>query len=427
MAYRQGGALISESVVPDSPLLTSGRIYVEVSPGGNVNTAVAIVNPNPDDVTISFHLTNLDGNVFQAGSFTLRGAGASCEGGALCSQLSGFLDQYPFSSGSNVQGTLTFTSSAPVSVSALRSFYNERSPRELMTTPLPLIDLSVSARERIQVIPYFSVGSGMTTQVMLVNSTGIPLWGTIQFLDPSGAPGEVFIDGAPGNSAIYFVAPNSARKIVVTGSPEIMESGSVWLQPAGDGVAPVSHAILTYKPGPFTIYEASVPSTMGASFRMYAEFSPFAAVSIANATGVAGEAVFSITGFDGALLATSLPVALPRNGQALRSLNDLFPDLAGATLHGVLRVTTELTCISVVGLQGRVNDRLPVADVLFAGIPPTLEYGYSGHADHFFPQIANGQGFTTEFILFSGTSGQSAEGTIQFFKPDGTPLSVPVR
>lgn len=427
LGYRQGGALISETVVPDSPLLISGRIYVEVSPGGDVNTAVAIVNPNAQDVTISFQLTDIDGNIFQAGAFTLKSAGTPCAGGTLCSQLTAFIDQYPFSSGWNGYGTLTFTSSAPVSVSALRRFYNERSPREFITTPLKLVDLSATSPQRTQVIPYFSAGSGMTTQLILVNPESAPLWGTIQFVGPSGVPTDVLINGAPGNSTVYSVAANSSRKFVVSALSQNLESGSVWLRPAGGEATPVSQAILSYKPGPFTIYETSVSPAMGGAFRMYAEFSPMAAVSVANATGVAGEVVFSLTGFDGAPLATSRPLALPPSGQTLRFLNDLFPSLAGATFRGVLRVTTDLSIISVVGLRGRVNDRQPISDVLFAGIPATLEYGYAGSADRYFPQIANGDGFTTEFILFSGVSGQSSEGSIEFFGPDGTPMSLPVR
>src|SRR5688572_16685605 len=41
---RQGGILVTEAGVPDSPLITSGRIYAEVSADGSVNTGVAMVN-----------------------------------------------------------------------------------------------------------------------------------------------------------------------------------------------------------------------------------------------------------------------------------------------------------------------------------------------------------------------------------------------
>src|SRR4029079_4775582 len=42
--FRQGGNLISETAVPASAAVTSGRIFAEV--GGPVNTGIAIANPN---------------------------------------------------------------------------------------------------------------------------------------------------------------------------------------------------------------------------------------------------------------------------------------------------------------------------------------------------------------------------------------------
>jgi hypothetical protein len=46
-------------------------------------------------------------------------------------------------------------------------------------------------------------------------------------------------------------------------------------------------------------------------------------------------------------------------------------------------------------------------------IPPTI-----GESD--FPHIANGGGFTTQFILFSGSPGQTSLGNLNFIKSDGS-------
>ena len=40
-----------------------------------------------------------------------------------------------------------------------------------------------------------------------------------------------------------------------------------------------------------------------------------------------------------------------------------------------------------------------------------------------FPHIVNGGGFTTEFILYSGPAGQSANGYLRFFRDDATSLN----
>jgi len=39
-----------------------------------------------------------------------------------------------------------------------------------------------------------------------------------------------------------------------------------------------------------------------------------------------------------------------------------------------------------------------------------------------FPHIVDGQGWTTQFVLFSGVAGQSTSGTLRFFSTDGVPL-----
>src|SRR5262245_6863109 len=51
---RAGGIVLSETTVPTSPLVTdtANGFFVEV--GGNLNTGVAIANPNSQAATISF-------------------------------------------------------------------------------------------------------------------------------------------------------------------------------------------------------------------------------------------------------------------------------------------------------------------------------------------------------------------------------------
>src|SRR5206468_2202598 len=99
--------------VPDSPLITSGRIYVEVSaPTAVVNTGLAIANPSAQAATITFVLVDLTGAVVKTGSRSVNPR----------SQVAEFLTEAPYLSGNGFQGTLTFTSTVPVGVIALRSF-----------------------------------------------------------------------------------------------------------------------------------------------------------------------------------------------------------------------------------------------------------------------------------------------------------------
>ena len=125
--YRQGGVLVSEASVKASPTIQSGRIYAEVN--GQVNTGLAIANPGDDDALLSFYFTNQDGTIFGSGSTTISAR----------SQITKFLDQVPFNSGSSMSGSFTFTSSVPIGVTALRGFTNQRS--EFLMTTLPVIAL----------------------------------------------------------------------------------------------------------------------------------------------------------------------------------------------------------------------------------------------------------------------------------------------
>lgn len=429
--YWQGSTLVSETLVPSASLLTSGRIYAEVSADGLLSTAIAMANPNSEDATIDFELRNAYGSVFQMGKFTLKGAGASCESGTFCNHMATFIDQYPFFSGP-IQGTLTFTSSVPVSVIALRAHYNERTPRDFLMSPLPVVDLSVGPQEGPQVIPLFSTGGGMTTQILLVNPTGTPLDGSIQFLDAAGVPKEVTVDAELSTTFGYYVAPNSSTKLLVAGSETNTESGSVRVVPGGVGVSPVSLAVLIHKPGDFTVSEASVPATMGTAFRLYTEFSVLpqvlSGVAIANTTGVAGTVTLTLTRHDGEFVATSEPLPLSPYGQIMGFTDQLFPGLATDTMRALLRITTDLPGISAVGLRGRVNDRLPAPDLLLSTVPPVWENGLPGSEDGFFPLLVNGQGFRTRMILYSGTSGQESRGNMQTFaQPNGSPLHLPLQ
>src|SRR5262249_44562831 len=140
-------------------------------------------------------------------------------------------------------------------------------------TTLPVIDLSVGAVPGVQVIPHFAVGSGMTTQIVLVNSTGNAMNGTLQFLDPLGGSAVVRIDSYLRSSLSYSVAPNSYQKIVVTGGQLATQTGSVRVAPTDGGPAPVPFVILGAKNGDVTVSESAIPVTMGTAFRMYAQLS----------------------------------------------------------------------------------------------------------------------------------------------------------
>ena len=207
---RQDGVLIAEAGVPATEPVQEGRIFAEVD--GPVNTGLAIANPNDVLATIRFYFTDTSGTRFAEGSFEL---GAH-------QQTAKFLDQAPFNGGPSVLGTLTFTSSLPVAVVALRGFTNEAG--EFLMTTLPVAPL-VSASSDPVYFPHFADGSGWATQVVLVNPTDRTITGAVAFRgkgSDTAAAAPVILtldDGRTGSNFDYSIAPRSVKRFTTSNPP----------------------------------------------------------------------------------------------------------------------------------------------------------------------------------------------------------------
>jgi len=411
--FRQNNILVSETGVPASLPLTSGRIYAEVA--GAVDTGLAIANPNNSTATINFFFTDTAGNDLGSGSTTI----------AANRQLAKFLDQAPFNGPPSFQGTFTFTSDVPVGVIALRGLTNERS--EFLMSTLPVIDTTAPPGSGTVVVPHFADGGGWVTQIFLVNPTGNPMTGNVQFTNPDGAAANVTIEGQTDSTFAYTVAGRSSQKLRTAGATSTTTSGSVRVVPNGGGSAPTPLVLFSYKPAMITVSEAGVPVTSGTAFRMYVESSGAgniqSGIAVANTSSSPATVTFDLSTLSGATAGVA-PVTLnmPGSGQAAKVLSDIFPSL-GSSFRGVLRITTTASGLSVVGLRTRVNER---GDFLITTTPPTVESGPASPREWLFPHLADGGGYTTQFILFSGTAGQSSSGTLGFFDQSGQSSTLTV-
>jgi hypothetical protein len=407
---RQGGILVNEAGVPAQPLISRGLIYAEVSADGLLNTGLALANPSPTEASISFIIRDTSGLTIRSGTTAV----------AANSQLVAFINEAPFSSGNGIQGSFEFISSIPVAMIALRGFFNERSPSEFLMTTLPVVNPALGAGSGTQVVPHFAAGGGWSTYLLLVNPTDVEQTGSIQVLDSLGAAQTVVIDGVAGSTTSYTVRPLSSRRIVVTGAAGLVY-GPIRVIPAGGGPVPVPLVVFSYRDGPITVSEAGVPVTMGTAFRMYVEQSPSLqiapGIAIGNATSTAGSVTLSLTSLDGATVLGTSQQALPAAGQVVAFFEQLMPSLAGQSVQGILRITTDLASISVVGLRGRTNER---GHFLMTTTPPSLEGDFPTSAERSFPHLVDGGGWTTQFILFSGTTAQTSGGTLTFVRTGGT-------
>ena len=348
-------------------------------------------------------------------------------------QTARFLNETPFNGGSSILGTFTFTSSLPVAAVALRAFTNEAG--EFLMTTLPVAPLSSTASDTVY-FPHFADGNGWATQVVLVNPTDRTITGTVRFLGPgsdtaAAAPTILTLDdGRTGSDFAYSIPPRSAQRFTTANPPGGLAVGSVRATPDRGNTAPAGLVVFSFAPGEKTLSEAGVPALpKGSAFRVYVEAfgMPGQAGSIRSGLAISNTAVTSntvtleVTGLDGTLAAPPAMRSLPPSGQVARFIDEIFESLP-ENFAGVLRVTSTAD-VTIVGLRLRYNNR---GELKMTTTSPSNEMDPSTSQDRFFAQLADSGGWSTQFILFSGSPGQTAAGMIRFTGQDGQPLELSV-
>jgi hypothetical protein len=400
--YRQGGFLISEAGVPSSPLITRGRIYGQTS--ALVRSGLAIANPNADPVTLSFTFTDESGRDVYSNSASIPAYG----------QISAFLNEAPFNGPASFSGSFTFISSKSVAVVALRGVTNERA--DFLITTLPVADLNSTRLTTPTVFPHFADGAGWTTTITLVNPTDNAISGTLQFVDPAGAP---------VSSLSYSIAARSAGQFPTNGSGDVVRTGAVRVTPASNDVAPAGSLVFSYRKGGIRLTEAGVAAMpAGTAFRAYVESGDGiqSGIAITNNSTNSANVRLELINLSGASVSATT-VSLPANAQLSKFLNELpgFQTL-NSPIQGLLRITST-SPITVVGLRSRTNER---GDFLITTTPPISE-GASPTPELFFPHFVDSGGYTTQFILFTSGSRDSVKGAIRFFSTSGQPLNLKLK
>ena len=411
--------LISEAGVPAAGTVLAGRIFAEVN--GPVNTGLAIANPNDVLASIDFYFTDTTGTRFPSGSFELP----------AYEQIAKFLNQEPFNEtlpdGSPVLGTFTLESSVPIAVTALRGFTNEAG--EFLMTTLPVAPLSSASSDTVY-FPHFAAGGGWATQVILVNPTDSTITGTVGFLEPGSgtiAASPVILtldDGSTRSDFDYSIPPRSSQRFTTSNPLGRVSSGSVRATPIGGTAAPSGLVIFSFASGGKTISEAGVPALpKGSAFRVYVEASGMpgqagsirSGLAITNAAATPSTVTLEVTHLDGSLAVPATTLALPPSGQIARFLDEIIslPD----NFSGVLRVTSTGD-VAMVALRLRVNER---GELKMTTTSPSNEMDPSTSEDRFFAHLAESVGWSTQFILFSGTAGQNSSGTLGLTNASGEP------
>ena len=99
----------------------------------------------------------------------------------------------------------------------------------------------------------------------------------------------------------------------------------------------------------------------------------------------------------------------------------MFPALS--EFEGVLRISSAVP-VTVTALRGRYNER---SDFLITTTPPVSEMISPSGSEMFFPEFADGGGYTTQFVVLSNVPGRSLSGTIRVFTQTGADLTLSLR
>jgi hypothetical protein len=286
---------------------------------------------------------------------------------------------------------------------------------------IPVVDTAAAPPSGAVIVPHFAYGIEWTTQILLVNSTGQMLSGAVESRDD---------DGNVTATTTYVIPANASKKLKFAGLDATR--GSMRVLPRDGTVAPIPVAILSYRPrGEITVSETGIPASSGTAFRTYVESSGSAGLAGSIQSGVAVTnnssspvtVKLELSQLDGS--ATELPAVvrtIPGFGHIAQFVAELFPTLP-QPFQGVLRISSASSEISVVGLRSRYNER---NDFLMTTTPPVRESDVANVNELVLPHLADGAGYTTQFVIFSGSGSPISSGSLLLMQNSGQPLDIPL-
>jgi hypothetical protein len=216
------------------------------------------------------------------------------------------------------------------------------------------------------------------------------------------------------------------------GTAPFVQVGSIRIIPSANSSAPSGFSIFSLTSNGVTVTEATVAAQIPSSaFRMFVDTATTVlppmtvsnAIVITNPSPTAATVTFELTTAFGALVGQGFvsTLTVAPFGHVARFVEELFP-FPISPFQGVLRITAGTSQVLVTGFRTRRNER---GDFLITTIPVTNELLPAPLGELVFPQVVFLGGFTSQFVLFSGTTYQSGLGTVRFFTQNGLPLILP--
>ena len=429
ISYRRNGATVSEAGVPASPPTASARFFVDYRtdttlPGSDtkvdIYTGFAVVNRGNGPASVSFILRDPEGQIISRGTGSLdKDAHLAAYFNQLPDIVPGFSIDPSFPNSIHF-GTLELSSDQPLSVLALRLPTNQRG--EMLMTSIPIADLARPSTAGPIYFPQLADGAGYSTTVVLLNTSGTVETGVLHLFANDGSPLVVRqVNGSSASSFAYSIPPGGVYVLQTDASPQDVQTGWAELIPDGGTITPEGAGILQFSQNGVLVTETGVPSVAPTTHaRIFLDTS--GGRNTGTAIGNPGNAPLNISlqafQMDGSTQAGAAngPIAVGAKGHAASFVDQLISGLPSG-FQGVLDITGDspfaaITCRSLVNERGEILlTAFPVADL---NQPPPFPI--------VFPQIADGDGFATQFILLNASGPSSA--TLSFFGETGKPLAV---
>jgi hypothetical protein len=421
---------VCEAGVPASTPTTSARVFIDYGTGiiavpgraesGNVDiyTGIAVVNPGDTLANVTYTLHDISGTTITVGNGTVA-AGA---------HFAKFIDQFkneiapdfnlPADFQTNTRfGSLEIASDQPLAVLALRMTINQRGEALLTTTPTA--DLTMPLNSDDAYFPQFVDGGGYTTSIVLLNTSSSLETGSFAILDDNGDPLLVNqVGGTADSSFNYSIPPGGVYRFQTDGSPVSAKIGWVRLTPDAGTSTPVGSGVFGYNPGSILVTESGIPAALATTHaRIFVDLSATYNTGLAIANVVDAAANITINAFqtDGttAVGTSQGPLQLSAYGHDAKFADQFISGLPDG-FTGVLDISAS-TQFAALTLRALVNERQDFLMTTF----PIADANRTAPSPIVFPQIADGGGYVTQFILISPSGGASA--TLYFYGEDGTP------
>jgi hypothetical protein len=428
LSYEQNGVTITEAGIPASPPTTSSLTFIEYRSGvvavpGNVssgavdiNTGVAVVNTGSSAANVTYTLRDLNGFTLSVGHGTIPQGNHFAK---FINELEEVASDFTFPDdfqNVNQFGTLQIDSDQPVSVLAMRGTTNQRN--EFLITTTPVADLVHTGPNALN-FPQLVDGNGYTTSLILLNGSSSNENGTLQVRDNNGNPLSITpAGGTPATSFTYSIPVGGAFVLQTDGSPANLNVGWVEIQPEFFSSTPVGLGVFRYNPAGILISESGIPAAASSTHvRVYVDLTANhdTGLAISNLMGTASNITINAFQNDGSTPAGSGPASLQLTPYGhTAQFADQFLSGLPAGFTGVLDISST-TPFAALSLRSLVNERGDFLTTIF----PVADFNRAAPQPGVFPQIANGGGYTTEFVLMNTI--KELDSVLCLYNEDGTP------